>query len=141
MKKIFIIIIIILIAVVGIYFGFLKKPSLRADIGGIEISEIKMPFESGVSDLELNTFDIGAFLPSNLFFNISVDTNLGGYKGGVKIGVPPISVGDPSFKFSPSAGTPPPDEATCAQFKVAPSCFFVPEQYRDLCQKCKAKGY
>ena len=34
-----------------------------------------------------------------------------------------------------------PDEATCQKFKAAPSCLFVPEQYRDLCEKCKAKGY
>jgi len=34
-----------------------------------------------------------------------------------------------------------PDEATCQEFKSAPSCLFVPEQYRDLCEKCKAKGY
>ena len=34
-----------------------------------------------------------------------------------------------------------PDEATCNQFKAAPSCIFVPEQYRELCEECKAKGY
>lgn len=148
MKKFFIIIIIILIiliAVVGVYFGFLKKPSLKADIGGIKISEIKMPFESGVGDLELNTFDIGSSLPSDLFSNISVDTNFGGYKGGTEIGLPSVSIGAPSFEFGVPAGTPPPewkpDEATCNQFKAAPSCSFVPAQYQDLCQKCKAAGF
>ena len=34
-----------------------------------------------------------------------------------------------------------PDEATCAQFKAVPSCSFVPEQYRELCEKCKEMGY
>jgi len=148
MKKILtiiIIILIILIAVIGVYFGFLKKPSLKADIEGINIPEIKMPFESGVGDLELNTFDIGASLPSDLFSNISVDTNFGGYKGGIEIGLPSVSIGVPSFEFGTPAGTPSPewkpDESTCSQFKVAPSCSFVPAQYQDLCQKCKAAGF
>ena len=34
-----------------------------------------------------------------------------------------------------------PNEEICKQFAAAPSCSFVPEQYRDLCNKCKAKGY
>ena len=141
MKKILtisIIILIILIAVVGVYFGFLKKPSLKADIEGIKISEIKMPFESGVGDLELNTFDIGAALPTNLFSDISVDTSLGGYKGGVQINLPTILVETPNWQ--PSGG-PTINESTCAQFKTAPSCSFVPAQYQDLCQKCKAAGF
>lgn len=33
------------------------------------------------------------------------------------------------------------DEATCSNFKAAPSCSYVPAQYQDLCEKCKAKGY
>jgi len=138
MKKIFIIIIIILIAIViSIYFGFLKKPSLRADIGGIEISEIKMPFESGLESLELNTFDIGATLPVNLFSNISVDTNFGA-KGSVQIGLPTVSVGIPNWQ---SSGGPAIDESTCASFKTVPSCSFVPQQYLNLCQQCKAAGF
>jgi hypothetical protein len=40
-----------------------------------------------------------------------------------------------------SGATPPPDwepdEATCAEFRKAPSCLFVPKQYRDLCEKCR----
>ena len=138
MKKFFIIIIVILIAIIGVYFGFLKKPSLKTNIGGIKISEIKMPFESGLESLELNTFDIGATLPANLFPNISVDTNFSGNKGGVQIGLPTISVGTPSWQ---SSGGPAIDESTCASFKTAPSCSFVPQQYRDLCQQCKAAGF
>jgi len=144
---ILILIIIILIAGLGIYFRFFKKPSLKADIEGIEIPEIKMPFESNLGDLELNSFDVGVSLPSNLFSNISVDTNLGGYKGETKIELPSILIGVPSFEFGAPAdtGTPPsgwePNEATCAQFKDVPSCSFVPEEYQDLCEKCKAKGY
>jgi len=34
-----------------------------------------------------------------------------------------------------------PDETICQKFKSAPSCIFVPEQYRELCEKCKAQGY
>lgn len=148
-KKIIILVVVILIAAIaaaGIYFGFFRKSSFEA-IGELEIPEIKLSFESGVSDLELNNFDIGVPLPSNLFSNISVDTNLGGYKGGTEISLPSVSIETPSFKLSAPAGTGAPpsgpklDETTCGQFKAAPSCSYVPQQYQDLCQKCKAAGY
>ncbi len=137
-------VVILLGAMISIYFGFLRKPSLHADIEKINISEIKTSFESGVSDLKLNTFDIGASLPSNLFSAISVETNFGGIGGVKEINTPFISVGTPTFQ-QPTNGTPPNnwqvDQATCSQFKAAPSCSFVPEQYRDICTKCKTAGF
>lgn len=139
MKKILTIIIVILIIAIGVYFGFSKKPSLTADIGGIEIPEIKIPFESGLGELELSNFDIDISLPANLFSNIFVDTDWS--SGTVELQKPGVLVEPPSIKNeAPPAGWEP-DEATCAQFKAAPSCSFVPAQYRDLCEKCKAKGY
>lgn len=131
MKKVITILIIVLLITGGVYFGFFRKVSLEADITGIETPNITMPFESGVDDLELNNFDIGAILPSNLFPNIYFDMQFG------SVG----EIGLPSVSGDSSSGTPPanwePDEATCNQFKSAPSCSFVPEEYRDLCQKCK----
>lgn len=29
------------------------------------------------------------------------------------------------------------DESVCRQFDAAPSCIFVPSEYRDLCEQCK----
>jgi len=140
-KKIIITVIVLVTAGLGIYFGISKFGSynLKADIGSIKTPEITMPFESGLEELELSSFDMGATLPSNLFTDILIDIDLSGEE--VELQSPGISVGTPSIQ----TGTPPagwqPDEATCTQFQSAPSCMFVPEQYRDLCQQCKDLGY
>lgn len=54
------------------------------------------------------------------------------------------SMGSADIETMMKAGaTPPsgwePDEETCAKFKLAPSCAFVPEEYRELCEKCREK--
>lgn len=134
MKKIITIFIIVLLIAAGVYFGFFRKVSLKADITGIETPSINMPFESGVNDLELNNFDLGASLPSNLFPNISAGMQFGSVG---EIGLPSVS-GEMSAEGLPPAGWEP-DEATCSQFNLAPSCSFVPSEYRDLCQQCKDK--
>jgi hypothetical protein len=138
-KKIIAIIIVLLLAGTGVYFGVFRmgRVKLKAGIGDLETPEIKMPFESGLETLELNTFDIGATLPASLFSNIAVDTNFGG-SGGVQIGIPGVSVSVPNWQGSTG---PTVDESTCGQFKTAPSCSFVPQQYRELCQQCKAAGF
>jgi len=140
-KKIITSIIVLIALGYGIYFGIthLGGYKFMADISGIETPEIQMPFESGLRELELSNFDIGVSLPSNLFGNVFVETDLGGRT--VDLQAPGVSVGTPLIQ----SGVPPadwePDEAICNQFKAAPSCSFVPSQYRDLCEKCKAKGY
>lgn len=151
-KKIITIIVVLAIATAGIYFGISKfgGNKLKANIEDIKTPIIQMPFDSGLGELELSNFDIGVGLPSNLFNNISVDTDLS--KGAIELSVPEIPINIPSMPGG-SAGAPnegsqsapptnwEPDAATCNQFKAAPSCSFVPEEYRDLCEKCKAKGY
>jgi hypothetical protein len=155
-KKFITIIIVLVIAVAGIYFGSSKfgENKLKAKIEDIETPIIQMPFDSGLGELKLSNFDIGIGLPSNLFNNISVDTDL--IKGAIELSIPEIPVNIPSMPSgltgAPNqennqggSATPPadwePDEAACAGFKAAPSCSFVPEEYRDLCEKCKTRGY
>lgn len=136
-KKIITSIIVLAALGYGIYFGISKMTGykFRADIGGIETPVVSMSFESGLSELDLNNFDIGISLPTDLFGNIFVNTDLNG--GEIDLQTPNVSIGIPSIQ----GGTPPadwePDEATCQQFNAAPSCLFVPSEYRDLCEKCK----
>jgi len=133
MNKIIGSIVIILIIAAGVYFGFFRQGSLKADITGIETPSINMPFESGLDELELDNFNIGASLPSNLFSNISFDVMRFGQVGDLKL--PSVS-GEVSVSQTPPTDWEP-DEAVCSQFDAAPSCSFVPSEYRDLCQKCK----
>ena len=51
-------------------------------------------------------------------------------------------ISDMGISDIPEGGIPEdfePDETICAKFKLAPSCSFVPEQVRGLCQKCKSR--
>lgn len=132
MNKIIGSIIVIILIAIGAYFVFFNRGGLKADITGIETPSISMPFESGVQELELDNFNIGASMPSNLFPNISFDLNFGQVG---EINLPSVS-GETSVEGLPPADWEP-DEATCSQFKLAPSCSFVPQEYRDICERCK----
>jgi hypothetical protein len=142
-KKIITSIIVLIIIGFGIYFGVSKFSGykLKADISGIETPEMAIPFDSGLTELELSNFDMGVSLSSDLFGNIFIETDLSGEAAELQAPDISISAGTPSVQ----TGTPPtgwqPDAATCNQFKSAPSCMFVPEQYRDMCEQCKALGY
>jgi len=78
-KKIIIIIVILVVLGCGIYFGISKfgKGKLGSSIEGIKVPELTMPFDSGLEELELDSFNIGASLPSGLFSDIFIDTDLG----------------------------------------------------------------
>ncbi len=54
---------------------------------------------------------------------------------GIPRGIP---VGAGSSDGAPPAGFEP-DEQACAGFKMAPSCSFVPENVRSMCEKCKGE--
>jgi len=141
--------------VAGGYFWWQKKETqklketegLAEDLSTklLEIDFIDSPLEGlkmPEMDLEI-PLDFGNF-------NIQIPDLSG--KNFVEINTPKIQVNMEGIGESidieamiKSGTVPPPewepDEATCQQFKAAPSCLFVPEQYRDLCEKCKAKGY
>ena len=58
-----------------------------------------------------------------------------GGTGGIP-SMPPPGMGDGSFPAQGGAPTAPTPEM-CAQFKLAPSCDYIPEQYRALCEQCR----
>jgi len=140
-KKLIIIIIALIIIGCGVYFGIFKFRgyNFKANIGGIKTLTITMPFESGLEDLELSNFDIGVSLPANLFSDIFIDTNLKGEMP--ELEKPYIPISTPSVPGRTSSSDLPINETICGQFKSAPSCGFVPEQYRGLCEQCKNFGY
>ncbi len=115
----------------------LSSKLLEVDFIDSPLEKLKIP----EMDLEI-PLDFGNFnlqipdLSGKNFVDIKVpltQVNVGGI-GGINI-----------EEMMESGVVPPPDwepdEATCQKFKAAPSCLFVPKQYRDLCEKCKAKGY
>lgn len=134
MKKTLIAIILILIIGGGACLFFSRNGSLNADISGIKTPDIKMPFQSGIDSLEINTFDIGVSPSFDLFSNMLIDTDLID-ESKLNLNIPSASVGTPEFS---QQAQPQPDESVCSQFDSASSCLFVPEQYRDLCNQCKA---
>jgi len=116
----------------------LSSKLLELDFMDSPLERLKMP----EMDLEI-PLDFGSF-------NIQIPDLSG--KNFVDINTPKIQVDMEGIsgaidieEMMKSGAVPPPDwepdEATCQKFKAAPSCLFVPKQYRDLCEKCKAKGY
>jgi len=166
-KKIIIIISIILIVILvglGIYFlffkrveeiNFLNKSELPKPVGfsGLETPEVSLPSDVEIGDLSLEGLNVGLSLPNNLFSNIPADTSgIGVYGEKIDIQKPAVSFDispilnslDFSSKSQPSEPqSPKPEinEENCSQFKSAPSCSFVPQQRRSLCEQCKAAGY
>jgi len=148
MKTKIIILLIILILIGGGLFFLSRKEKLPEVTS---FSELEVPFISLSSDVEigelnLDELNIGVSLPSDLFSNISVDSDIGKYEGKIDIGIPTISFDFQSLLKSLKVGSQAPsgpqiNEDICLQFKSAPSCSFVPEEYRELCEQCKAKGY
>ena len=134
-KNIIIIIVILIILIVGFFLFFRPdKHRLKVDLKGIESLTINMPFESGLEELELDSFDLGIGLSSDFFSDIPVNTDLGDET--FELGDPNISVETLPIQ----SGTPPADwqsdQATCDKFKLAPSCALVPAEYREICQQC-----
>ena len=178
-KKIKIIgfILIILILGLGLVYFFSKKekPPEVVNFSGLEVPEISLPSDVEIGDLNLDGLNIGAELPSDLFGNISLDANFGGYEEGINLNKPVISFDAASMakvietfskgnKYSgksqkgggkdeqsevsesqkqnqDNTSQVPINQTICAQFHSVPSCSYVPQQYQDLCKKCKAQGY
>jgi len=152
-KKIFgsIFILVCLGLIVGGYFWWQKKEketgSLAEDLSNklLEIDFIESPLEKlKMSEMDLEIpLDFGSF-------NIQIPDLSGKNYADVSTPEAQVNVGGIGETIDVEAmiksGTVPPsdwepDKATCQKFKAAPSCLFVPKQYRDLCEKCKAKGY
>lgn len=136
MTKKIIIIIVLIILIAGIFLIFQSnKYRLKADLEGIETSTINVPFESGLEELELDSFDLGISLPSDFFSDISVNADLG--KETFELEKPNVSTETLSIQGEIPPADWQPDQATCDRFKSAPSCALVPAEYRELCQQCK----
>ncbi|MCD6550191.1 hypothetical protein J7K24_01445 [bacterium] len=148
MKTKIIILLIILILIGGGLFFLLRKERMPeiVSFSDLEIPSVSLTSDVEIGELNLDELNIGVSLPSDLFSNISVGTDIGKYEGKIDIGMPTISF-DPhslleSLKGSSQTPSGPQiNEQICLQFKSAPSCSFVPEAYRELCEKCKAEGY
>jgi len=148
MKIKIIILLIILILIGGGVFFLLRKEKLPeiTSFSDLEVPSVSLPSDVEIAELNLDELNIGISLPSDLFSNISVDSDIGKYEGKIDIGIPNISFNLQSLLGSLKAGSQESsklqiNEQTCLQFKSAPSCSFVPEAYRELCEKCKAEGY
>jgi len=148
MKTKIIILLIILILIGGGVFFLLRKEKLPeiTNFSDLEVPPVSLPSDVEIGELNLDELDIGVSLPSDLFSNISIDSNIGKYEGKIDIGIPTISFDLQSLLKSLKIGSQTPsepqiNEQTCLQFKSAPSCSFVPEEYRELCEQCKAMGY
>ena len=148
MKTKIIILLIILILIGGGLFFLLRKEKLPeiTSFSNLEVPSVSLPSDVEIGELNLDELNIGVSLPSDLFSNISIDSNIGKYEGKIDIEIPTISFNLQSLLESLKVGPQTPsepqiNEQTCLQFKSAPSCSFVPEEYRELCEKCKAMGY
>lgn len=145
MKTKVIILLTILILSGGVSFLVLKKEKMPeiTSFSDFEVPSISLPSDVEIGELNLDELNIGVSLPSDLFSNISVDSNIGKYEGKIDIEIPTISFTLQSLLESLKVGPQEPqiNEQTCLQFKSVPSCSFVPKEYQELCEKCKAKGY
>ncbi|MCD6528447.1 hypothetical protein J7K44_02310 [bacterium] len=147
-KIIILLIILVLIGIGGVVFLLLRKEKLPeiVSFSDLEVPSVSLPSDVEIGELNLDELNIGISLPSDLFSNVSVDSNIGKYEGKIGIETPIVSFDFQSLLKSlegsvQTTSEPPVNEQTCLQFKSAPSCSFVPEEYRELCERCKAKGY
>ena len=144
-KKIFgsLFILICLAIAAGIYYFFFYKPNLDEDLKlglqelpeadlslsplePVEFPEINIEIPLDFSSFKMNLPDLSA----EEFIKIEdpkVNVGAGGLGSGINFGgaAPPADWE--------------PDEKTCKKFDLAPSCSFVPEQFRSLCEKCKGR--
>jgi len=158
MKTKIIILLVILVLIGGVIFFFLRKEKLpeTVNFSDLEVPSVSLPSDIEIGELNLDKLNIGVSLPSALFSNISIDTNIGKYEGTIDVEKPIVSFDISSLLESLKVGSqipsespagsqnpsePPINEQTCLQFKSVPSCSFVPEAYRELCEKCKTEGY
>ncbi|MFC1995919.1 hypothetical protein ACFLVM_03510 [Chloroflexota bacterium] len=100
---------------------FRTPPQMSVDLSTQTFDDFDVPsIEIDIPEIELGS------LRMDMEFDTSID-------------VPDIEM--PAS--STPTGAPPadwePDEATCARFSIVPDCSYVPEQYRELCEKCKSK--
>lgn len=131
MKNIIALIVILLVAG-GIYFFFFQG-GLGSGIEDISVPDLN--FE--ISDLDLGNLNASSLnidipLPGNLFPDISIDTDFSGYEANTEFEVPQISAETPTGNYQAT-------DEICQQFESVPSCMFVPEEHRDLCNQCKGK--
>jgi len=105
------------------------SPLEKADLPEINLN---LPLDFSAFEMDLPDLSAESFIDIK---NPDINLNISGLGSGINFGEASKTSGDlppPNWE---------PDEATCQKFKTAPSCIFVPEQYRELCEKCKAKKY
>ncbi len=157
-KKILIIIGIILAILLIVYFVFKTIQTNRND------SVENFNFDDFVFDVDLYSSVLGEDNLPSLELNDPLDfefTSIG-VSGASEIGktpVPSISLDNSIFNFSspqinPSIPQKPtnkkqetpssawePNASDCNLFSAAPSCAYIPEQNREMCEKCRAAGF
>ena len=158
MKKIIILVAVVVLGA-GIYYFLFSSKDEELDaldfdavnFGDFDLSFSSLPpaqipyieLEEGVGfGFEAVTVDgirdaVSAPTPNISFddsiFNISSPT----------VNMPSIeSTGSPSpERGAPPAGQWSPNPADCSRFAAAPSCSYVPEANRGMCEECKKAGY
>lgn len=158
MKKIILILLLISLIGVGYYFFYSPKTTTEDDI----LSEL-LNFESLLSsekDLYFSSLEKASFPEINLGEDLDLSVSNLGFEGLGEIGsfnIPEISTEETNFNFSfpemsismpqgGSSGSAPPSSWTpnasdCAPFSSAPSCSYVPQANRDMCEACKEAGF
>ncbi len=114
-----------------LYFSsLLPAEFLEVDLGSEFDSSLSgMGFESfgEMGDIAIPEFSI-----SEPDFNISSPS--------IESSIPQMPSSDPSSgQEAPTGWTP--NASDCASFSMAPSCSYVPEANRDMCEACKEAGF
>jgi len=105
------------------------SPLEKVDLPEINLN---LPLDFSTFRMDLSDLSVESFIDIK---NPDINLNISGLGSGINFGgVNETRENVPSLNWEP-------DEETCQKFKAAPSCIFVPKQYRELCKKCKAKGY
>ncbi len=159
MKKV---IILVIIAVVGLgfyYFFFISKDEelLTLDFDAVDFREFDLSFSS-LPPAQIPYIE----LEEGVGFGVEPVT-VDGIRDAVATPTPSISFDDSVFDISsptvnmpsiknnrgdtapesgsPSAGQWSPNPSDCSRFAAAPSCSYVPEANRGMCEECKKAGY
>ncbi len=118
---------------VDLYFSELESSLLPQldleDKFSIDMSEVNFPEVENIAEIpipsiSLNNLDFDASLPELNFSTPSLSQPSGQGSG-----------------QAPPAGQWTPNPSDCSQFSMAPNCSYVPEQFREMCEQCKAAGY
>ena len=124
---------------------FQNPPDFTVDLSEKTLEDPAVP----TADMEIPKTETGS-----LDMNLNMDSNINASLPAISLPSTsglltspalslPSLIPTPSPTTTPGATTTPtglqPDAATCAAFSAVPSCDYVPEQYRQLCEQCKAQ--